>query len=93
MVNGNKEWRLLAGRCALALLIVGLALSLLVPAVGLQTASDSEVVSLHATLGLIAQFLALPFGFLGRRHASGRIAMIGALAVLAFVFAFPLIRR
>jgi len=40
-------------------------------------------------LSLVMEFLALALGFVGRRHPSGKVGMIGALVVLACVFLFP----
>ena len=89
MSDARHGDRILVARCAIALLAAGLVL-LVTGVLRSPVDSGGEVVPLSVMLGLIAQFVALALGFLGRRRASGKVAMIGAGAILAFVFLFPI---
>ena len=88
MRGAHQADRLLLARCALVLFISGLVLPLVMGMLGRSWDSGGEVLSLHASLGLVAEFFALAFGFLGRRHPSGQVGMLGALVILAGVFLF-----
>ena len=89
MNDEYQEQRRLAAWCALTLFIVGLALPLLAVFLGFLPDVSGSGICVHATVTLMAEFFALVFGFLGRRHRSGRVAMIGGLITIILAFLFP----
>ena len=89
MGGALRRDRLTVARCALALFIIGPVLPLVMGLLHRPWYSSDETLFLYASLSLTAEFLAMALGFIGRRHLAGRVAMIGALIVLACAFVFP----
>ena len=89
MNEAHHKDRLLVARCALALFIIGLVLPLVMSLLVRPMYSSDETIVLYASVSGIAEFLALALGFLGRRHLSGKVAIIGVLVILAWAFLFP----
>ncbi len=90
MIGADHRHRLVAARCALGLFISGVVLPLVMALLGYRWDWGSRViVPPPIMLSLIAEFVALALGFVGRRHLSGKVGMIGALVILACAFLFP----
>ena len=74
------------------LFVTGLVLPLVLSLLFRPMYSSDETIQLYVILSGIAVFLALALGYLGRRHVSGKVAMIGAITVIAWAFLFAALR-
>jgi hypothetical protein len=83
--------RIVVARFALALFLFGLALPVTMSLLGHPMYSEPRFLQGVAFLTPSSELLALVFGFLGRHHLSGRVALIGALCALVLVALVPVI--
>ena len=90
--DAHCSYRLVIARCAIGLLIAGLALPLVLSVLWRKMYSSDETIELYVMLSGTAVFLAFALGYLGRHHLSGKMAMIGAITVIALVFLFGVLR-
>ncbi len=85
---GNRR---LIARWALASFIFGPIFPFIMNLLGRPAYSSDVPLDPVVGLSLLAEFLALTLGFLGRRHLSGRVAMFGALIILGCAFLIPVL--
>ena len=89
MNEARHRRRLFVAQCALALFIIGLVLPFVMSLLVRPMHSSDETISLYASLSGIAEFSALALGFLGRRHLSGKVAMVGAILTFGLALFAP----
>ncbi len=94
MIAANDKETAFLARSALVLWFVGLLLPFVIAAMilassgpNLSPATENTAASLGFGFGFVALALALAFGIVGRRHLTGRIAIRGAIAILAVAVA------
>lgn len=81
----------MTARWALAVFLLGPVFPFVMHLCGWSIYSRDAPLDPVVAVGLTAEFVALALGFLGRRHRSGRIAMIGASIIFSCAVLIPVL--
>jgi O-antigen/teichoic acid export membrane protein len=90
MNGSNDNERLFIAKWALVLFILGLLAPLLIAALIVALAgprAEDTAAPLAVGFGFVCEVLAFVLGIVGRRHASGKIGMLGGVVVLVLAIA------